>query len=54
MKSSRVGRIVQILTTLQAGKGCTANELATTFGTSRRDDISRFKGIAGNRRAISL
>jgi predicted DNA-binding transcriptional regulator YafY len=36
MKSSRVGRIVQILTTLQAGKGCTANELATTFGTSRR------------------
>jgi predicted DNA-binding transcriptional regulator YafY len=36
MKSGRVSRIVQILTTLQAGRSCTADELATTFGTSRR------------------
>ncbi len=36
MKSSRVSRIVNILTTLQAGKHCTVEELAETFGTSRR------------------
>ena len=36
MKTGRVSRIVQILTTLQTGKNCTANDLATTFGTSRR------------------
>ncbi len=36
MKSSRIGRIVQILTTLQAGKNCTVDDLAKTFGTSRR------------------
>lgn len=36
MKSNRVSRIVQILTTLQAGKPCTADELAETFSTSRR------------------
>lgn len=36
MKSGRVSRIVQILTTLQAGKNCTVDDLAKTFGTSRR------------------
>ncbi len=36
MKSSRIGRIVHILTTLQAGKSCTVEQLAETFGTSRR------------------
>jgi predicted DNA-binding transcriptional regulator YafY len=36
MKGNRVSRIVQILTPLQAGRGCTADELAETFRTSRR------------------
>ena len=36
MKHNRIGRIVQILTTLQAGKKCSAQELAQIFGTSRR------------------
>jgi len=36
MKTNRISRIVQILTTLQAGKDCTIDELADTFGTSRR------------------
>ncbi len=36
MKSSRIGRVVQILTALQAGSGYTANKLAKMFGTSRR------------------
>lgn len=36
MKSSRVSRIVHILTTLQTGKSCTVDQLAETFGTSRR------------------
>ncbi len=36
MKSSRVSRVVQILTTLQAGRGYTAAELSRMFGVSRR------------------
>lgn len=36
MKSSRVSRVVQILTTLAAGRSYTAAELARMFGVSRR------------------
>lgn len=36
MKSSRVSRVVQILTTLQTGRGYTAQELSRMFGVSRR------------------
>ena len=36
MKSSRVGRVVQLLTTLQAKKSYTADELSEILGTSRR------------------
>ena len=36
MKSSRVGRVVQLLTTLQAEKSYTADELSEILGTSRR------------------
>ena len=36
MKSSRTSRVVQILTTLQAGKSYAVSDLARIFGTSRR------------------
>ena len=36
MKSSRVSRVVQLLTTLQAGKNYKARDLAEMLGTSRR------------------
>ena len=36
MKSSRVSRVVQILTTLQSAKGYAVSELAQIFGMSRR------------------
>ena len=36
MTYNRVTRIMQILTTLQAGKSCTISDLAKMFGTSRR------------------
>jgi proteasome accessory factor B len=36
MKTSRISRIVQILTTLQAGQNCTIDQLASNFQTSRR------------------
>lgn len=36
MKSSRLSRIVRLLTTLQAGKGYSAGDLAKMFGTCRR------------------
>jgi proteasome accessory factor B len=36
MKSSRVSRVVQILTALQAGRGYTAEQLSRMFGVSRR------------------
>ena len=36
MKSSRISRIVQILTALQAGRSYAVNDLSKIFGTSRR------------------
>ena len=36
MKIGKVTRVVQILTTLQSGKGHSVNDLANLFGTSRR------------------
>jgi len=36
MKSSRISRVIQILTTLQAGKSYAAGDLSKMFGTSRR------------------
>lgn len=36
MKSTRISRVVNILTTLQAGAGYAVNDLAKMFGTSRR------------------
>jgi predicted DNA-binding transcriptional regulator YafY len=36
MRPSRIGRVVKILTTLQAGKSYTANDLSKIVGTSRR------------------
>jgi len=36
MKRSRISRLMQILTTLQAGEDCTAGDLSRMFGTSRR------------------
>jgi len=36
MKSHRVGRVVEILATLQSGKNYTASQLAKILGTSRR------------------
>ncbi len=36
MKRSRIGRVMQILTTLQAGKSYAVSDLSKMFGTSRR------------------
>jgi len=36
MKHSRISRIMQILTTMQAGKTCAVEDLCKMFGTSRR------------------
>ena len=36
MKHNRINRVIQILTTLQAGESCTVGELSEMFGTSRR------------------
>ena len=36
MKHNRINRVIQILTTLQAGESCTVSELSEMFGTSRR------------------
>ncbi len=36
MKHGKLSRLMQILTTLQAGKGCTVEDLSRIFGTSRR------------------
>ena len=36
MKRSRINRVIEILTTLQAGESYTAEELSEMFGTSRR------------------
>jgi len=36
MKSNRIGRVIQILTTLQSGKSYAVSDLSKMFGTSRR------------------
>jgi predicted DNA-binding transcriptional regulator YafY len=36
MKSNRISRVIQILTTLQSGKKYAVNDLSKLFGTSRR------------------
>ena len=36
MKSSRINRVIQILSTLHAGESCTADDLSKMFGISRR------------------
>jgi proteasome accessory factor B len=36
MKTNRISRVVQLLTTLQSGENYAVNDLATIFGTSRR------------------
>ena len=36
MKRSRINRVIEILTTLQAGKSYTVSDLSEMFGTSRR------------------
>lgn len=48
MKSSRVSRVVQILTTLQAGKSYAVSDLSRIFGTSRRTvfrDLKELRAI---------
>jgi len=48
MKSSRVSRVVQILTTLQAGKSYAVSDLSKIFGTSRRTvfrDLKELRAI---------
>ena len=48
MKSSRIGRVVKILTTLQAGKSYAVSDLSKIFGTSRRTvfrDLKELRAI---------
>ena len=48
MKSSRVSRVMQILTTLQAGKDYAVGDLSRMFGTSRRTvfrDLKELRAI---------
>jgi len=48
MKLSRISRVVQILTALQAAKSCTADNLAKMFGLSRRTvfrDLKELRAI---------
>jgi len=48
MKSGRISRIVQILTTLQAGKSYAVSDLSRIFGTSRRTvfrDLKELRAI---------
>lgn len=48
MKSSRISRVVQILTTLQAGKSYAVSDLSKMFGTSRRTvfrDLKELRAI---------
>jgi len=48
MKSSRISRVIQILTTLQAGKSYAVNDLTKIFGTSRRTvfrDLKELRSI---------
>jgi len=46
MKTSRVSRVVQILTTLQARRGYRADDLSRMFGTSRRTIFRDLKELA--------
>lgn len=46
MKTSRVSRVVQILTTLQARRGYRAGDLSRMFGTSRRTIFRDLKELA--------
>lgn len=45
VKHGKVSRLMQILTTLQAGKGCTVQDLARIFGTSRRTIFRDLKDL---------
>ena len=48
MKSSRISRVVKILTTLQAGKSYAVSDLSKIFGTSRRTvfrDLKELRAI---------
>ena len=48
MKSSRISRVMQILTTLQAGKGYAVSDMSKMFGTSRRTvfrDLKELRAI---------
>ena len=48
MKPSRISRVIQILTTLQAGKNYAVNDLSKIFGTSRRTvfrDLKELRAI---------
>ena len=48
MKSNRISRVVQILTTLQAGKSYAVSDLSRIFGTSRRTvfrDLKELRAI---------
>jgi proteasome accessory factor B len=46
MKSGRIGRVVQILTTLQAGKKYSVGDLSEIFGTSRRTIFRDLKELS--------
>ena len=48
MKTSRISRVMQILTTLQAGKSYAVGDLSKMFGTSRRTifrDLNELQAI---------
>jgi len=48
MKPSRISRLIEILTTLQAGKSYAVSDLSTLFGTSRRTifrDLKELRAI---------
>ena len=48
MKPSRISRVIQILTTLQAGKSYAVNDLSKIFGTSQRTvfrDLKELRAI---------
>jgi len=45
MKQSKITRVVQILTTLQAGKNYTVSDLAKLFGTTRRTIFRDLKDL---------
>jgi predicted DNA-binding transcriptional regulator YafY len=47
MKTSRVGRVVQLLTSLQSGRDYTTDDLSRMFQTSRRTIFRDLKELAG-------